>query len=400
MTAQYDLILVGGGLAGSTLARAMAERGARVLVVDRDREFQDRVRGEFMESWGVAEARKLGIDSLLREQVAHELRWVDLFSWDAPGIHRDIVATTPQQLPCFSFYHPAMQEALIGAAARAGAEVRRGVGAVEVRPGVPPGIVVQSNGHTEEFRARLVVGADGRSSTVRKSAGFQLRRDPERMLLAGVLLDNVHAPEDAGLLVVNANLGRIALVLPQGRGRARTYLGFHKESLTRFQGETHFPRYIEECMKTGVNLTFYEGAKIAGPLATFDGADTWVDHPYREGAVLVGDAAAATDPTWGQGLSLTLRDVRVLRDHLLATEDWDAAGHAYAREHDRYYGVIHTITGWFTDLDLGTGPEAEARRARALPRMIQDPARRPDLLFSGPDMPADETVKRRFFCDD
>jgi 2-polyprenyl-6-methoxyphenol hydroxylase-like FAD-dependent oxidoreductase len=43
-------------------------------------------------------------------------------------------------------------------------------------------------------------------------------------------------------------------------------------------------------------------------------------HPYRRGVALVGDAAAVSDPSWGQGLSMTLRDVRVLRDQLLASE--------------------------------------------------------------------------------
>ena len=38
----YDIITVGGGLGGSTLAKAMAERGARVLVVERERHFKDR----------------------------------------------------------------------------------------------------------------------------------------------------------------------------------------------------------------------------------------------------------------------------------------------------------------------------------------------------------------------
>jgi menaquinone-9 beta-reductase len=33
---------------------------------------------------------------------------------------------------------------------------------------------------------------------------------------------------------------------------------------------------------------------------------------------LIGDAAAASDPSWGEGLSLTLRDVRLLRDSLIA----------------------------------------------------------------------------------
>ena len=53
---RWDLIVVGGGLAGASLARAMAAAGARVLVFERERRFRDRVRGEGMHPWGVAEA--------------------------------------------------------------------------------------------------------------------------------------------------------------------------------------------------------------------------------------------------------------------------------------------------------------------------------------------------------
>jgi menaquinone-9 beta-reductase len=53
----YDLITVGGGLAGSALAIAMAKHGARVLVIEREEAFKDRVRGEGITPWGVAEAQ-------------------------------------------------------------------------------------------------------------------------------------------------------------------------------------------------------------------------------------------------------------------------------------------------------------------------------------------------------
>jgi flavin-dependent dehydrogenase len=46
MVASYDLITVGGGLGGGALAGAMAERGAGVLVLERETNFKDRVRGE------------------------------------------------------------------------------------------------------------------------------------------------------------------------------------------------------------------------------------------------------------------------------------------------------------------------------------------------------------------
>jgi menaquinone-9 beta-reductase len=44
----YDIITVGGGLAGSALAKVMAEHGASVLVLEKETHFRDRVRGESM----------------------------------------------------------------------------------------------------------------------------------------------------------------------------------------------------------------------------------------------------------------------------------------------------------------------------------------------------------------
>jgi 2-polyprenyl-6-methoxyphenol hydroxylase-like FAD-dependent oxidoreductase len=99
----------------------------------------------------------------------------------------------------------------------------------------------------------------------------------------------------------------------------------------------------------------------------------------------------------GRGLQLTLRDARVLRDHLAAGDNWDAAAHAYARDHDWYYAVTHRVDNWFSELLLTHGPEADARRERALSLMAEDPTRIPDHVMSGPDLPADETVRRRFF---
>jgi flavin-dependent dehydrogenase len=46
-TGTYDIITVGGGLGGASLAKAMAEHGARVLVLEREQQFKDRVRGEW-----------------------------------------------------------------------------------------------------------------------------------------------------------------------------------------------------------------------------------------------------------------------------------------------------------------------------------------------------------------
>ena len=121
----YDLITIGGGIAAASLAKVMAEADKRVLVLERETIFKDRVRGEFMVPWGLAEALALGVEQALREAGAHDLPKFE-FRLGSPGEARDFTSTTPQQLPALSFYHPAAQEALLSAAAQAGTEVRRG----------------------------------------------------------------------------------------------------------------------------------------------------------------------------------------------------------------------------------------------------------------------------------
>ncbi len=116
--------------------------------------------------------------------------------------------------------------------------------------------------------------------------------------------------------------------------------------------------------------------------------------------MLIGDAAGATDPIWGQGLSFIMRDVRVLRDQLINHEDWVMAGHAYADEHNKCFTVLNTVQFWFERLLVETGPEADARRAQALPLWREDASRRVDTFSSGPDHPVDETIRRRFFGEE
>jgi choline dehydrogenase-like flavoprotein len=96
---EYDIVTVGGGLGGSSLAKVMAEKGARVLVLEREREFKDRVRGEAMVPWGVAEAQELGIYDLLCETCGHKAWWFDVFLGPLQIMHRDLQATTPRNTP-------------------------------------------------------------------------------------------------------------------------------------------------------------------------------------------------------------------------------------------------------------------------------------------------------------
>ena len=122
--------------------------------------------------------------------------------------------------------------------------------------------------------------------------------------------------------------------------------------------------------------------------------------PYREGVALLGDAAASSDPTWGQGLALALRGTRILRDALLQDGDWEASGNEYASEQNKVYEKVRMVTSWFREFFLVTGAAADARREQAFPLIGQDPTRVPDLMFSGPEVPIDANSRVRFFGED
>ena len=396
----YDVITVGGGLGGSALALSLAREGLRVLVLERETEFKDRVRGEGLLPWGVNEARDIGVYDLLMNSCGYKIDYWTSHSWrQRPP--RDLNATTPRSSHCLAFYHPAMQEAMLGAAEQAGAEVRRGVTVRGVESGQSPVVIVENDRGRETIGARLVVGSDGRASRVREWIGLGADRDPDCLAVCGVLMEGVGGARDSVHVFRKADIGQGVLFFPLGDGRIRTYFIYCKSGVRRgLSGAANVPRLLRACVETGVPEDWLEGAKACGPLAEFDAADSWVKHPYKDGVALIGDAASSNDPSWGNGLSLTLRDARALRDALLADDDWDRAGNTYGTVHDQHFGAINKVTRWLTSLMYQVGPEADARRAKSFPLMEKDRGRSLDYIALGPETPHDEKARRRFFGEE
>lgn len=392
-SSQFDLIAIGGGLGASALAIAMARKGARVLILEKETAFRDRVRGEYLGPWGVAEAKELGIADLLTSQCAKHLPWIEMGFGP-----RDLRETTPQKLASLAYSHPEMQEALLGEAERAGAQVRRGSIVQSVEPKINQSVVIARNGKDDRFTARLVIAADGRGSAVRKWAGFVTQKNVQPFQFAGVLLTGVSTREDGAMFLFNPEHGLVVGVIPQTKQRCRAYLGYPTTNGLALQGAERLSAFLAESQKVAPTIQeAYQRVESIGPLATFEAGESWVEHPYRDGVALVGDAAGTNDPTFGQGMPTTLRDVRVLRDALLAHSDWDQAGHEYARQHDIYFGNTRKVCGWLRTLFQDPAPQAQALRERAMPKLAEDQTRIPDHLFSGPEMPSDETVRARLF---
>src|SRR5262245_55808490 len=221
----FDLVTVGGGLGASALAIAMARAGARMLVLEKETHFRDRVRGEALTPWGVAEARELGILELLLKSCAHAVPWVDMGFGP-----RNLVATTLQKEPFLTYCHPEMQEVLLAEAERVGAQVRRGATVENVEPrgtgSANHPTVTARAGKAERISARLVVGVDGRGSAVRRWGGFSVQKEPLRFQFAGVQLTGVRSRDDLAIFIFNPELGMVLGMVPQTRGRFGPYLDY------------------------------------------------------------------------------------------------------------------------------------------------------------------------------
>jgi menaquinone-9 beta-reductase len=75
----YDVVIAGGGLAGSTLGGVLARDGLGVLVVEKEAAFRDRVRGEVTWPWGHSEALRAGLSPMLAQVGPVALPTIDVY---------------------------------------------------------------------------------------------------------------------------------------------------------------------------------------------------------------------------------------------------------------------------------------------------------------------------------
>ena len=248
----YDLIIVGGGIGGSALATVMARSGASVLLLERSEAFEDRVRGEWIAPWGVAETQRLGLYDLLVEAGGHHVTRHATFD---PALDPAKAEATALPLGFFKdgvpgplcLGHPHHCQTLFEATAAASADVRRGVTVTHVETGDAPAVAWEENGRSRRAKARLIVGADGRTSEVREAAKIRLHQDPPHHWFAGLLVeDAVGWDDDLQAIGTEGDFGFLAF--PQGGGRVRLYGGYALTSAGRFRGEEG-PATVPRCVR-------------------------------------------------------------------------------------------------------------------------------------------------------
>ncbi len=374
-----DVVVVGGGIAGATMALVLARAGLTVTVLEQQLSYRDRVRGEYMQPWGVAEAQHLGISQILVEAGGFFPRRIipydEINSPDeAEARARTLGELVPGVPGALCISHPAACLALSQAAETAGATVLRGIGRPTITPGSESAVAFELDGVEHRLSCRLVVGADGRSSTVRAQAGIRLLRDAPTHLISGMLVD--HVPEWPQDDIVMGTEGDVYfLVFPQGEQKLRLYVCTALDQRSRYSGTVGPRRFLDDFRGLSC-LPYHEAlgrATPIGPCATMSGEDTWTEVPFVEGVVLIGDAGGYSGPIIGQGLSLALRDVRLLSEILLEEPEWAPVRlERYGERHSEGLRRMRIVAALRAVLSAQFGPEAAARRAYFRDRVWED----------------------------
>ena len=181
MGKEFDVVVVGGRCAGSPLATLLARAGLSVALIEQATFPRDTLSNHTFQSAAIAFLKRLGVLSAVRATGAPIVNHLDIRQEEFRA--RVLVPQQPGDVGgAMSVRRLLLDPILMEAAPAAGAEVWMGakVTALVRDRGRVTGVRVARNGSEQALEARLVVGADGRNSTVARLAGsrkYNLHRE-------------------------------------------------------------------------------------------------------------------------------------------------------------------------------------------------------------------------------
>jgi flavin-dependent dehydrogenase len=297
---RFDVIVVGARCAGSPLAVMLAGRGLRVCLLDKARFPSETLSTHVIQPCGVAVLDRIGI---LEGILAAGAVPLTHFSFVSDVMRME--TTSYDDLfdhPAISMRRATLDRLLVDGAVAAGVEVRVGARVTGLlREGDRVSGVEIGD---EQLSARLVVGADGRGSTVAELAGARKYRlasserifswayfegvEPDGHLRLASLgdLTYVAGPTDGGLY--------LAAVCPPMEGRDAFLADREGGYLAGLQAWPELAGLVA-------------GARRSGPIRVMVSWHGYFREPSGPGWVLLGDAGNFKDPSPAQGMADALR---------------------------------------------------------------------------------------------
>lgn len=322
MSQDPDVLVVGGGPAGSTVARLLALGGWEVLVVDRARFPRPKPCGECVNPGAVAVLERMDLlETVLG--LAH----CRLDGWRLRTTGVDMTAAFGGGRMGLGVSRQLLDDALLRAARRAGATVLEGAQVQHVEPaqrGDPrPFVTIRVDGHIRTVRPRLVVGADGLRSKVARSLGLSSRGPGARKVSVTVHVTGPGLPQTTGVMDVRD--GFTLGVAPLGGDRWNvTLVADVNRDGHRLAGDPVALLADKLCARfPDFEWALADGPWVSGPF------DAPVRRSWAPGVVLVGDAAGYFDPFTGQGIYRALRSAELASEAVRQTLEQPSGGWAH-----------------------------------------------------------------------
>lgn len=334
-----DVVIVGARMAGSAAASALAAAGRHVVALDRAGFPSDTVSTHLLFPGGVAELRALGALERVEALGAPRLP-VGL----AGGAGRTIRARFPPVEGvdyALCVRRTGLDAALVATARAAGAEVRerKKVTQLITRDGRACGVRYRDrDGGENEIRAPLVIGADGRRSTVARLAGVQdawLRRPSGRAAYYGYWSEGL--PEWRRTAAQWRSGAELGTAFPCDGGLTLVLLQTPVARVPEFRGDpvAAYLATIESMPELAARL---RGGELVGKVRSATDIASYFRESAGSGLALAGDAGHFKDPVTAQGIRDALRYGRRLGEIAAPVLDdpvrLDSAVSRWQRERD------------------------------------------------------------------
>jgi flavin-dependent dehydrogenase len=320
-----DVIVVGGGPAGSATALRLARAGVAVTLIERARFPRRKVCGEYQNSGAIEALDALGLLDPVRA-VAHPLRGIRLVATGAAPVE---LAFTRMALACD---RATLDALILAAAVGAGVHVVHGrVEGLVVDPADRvAGVTYRDDaGERRTVRARYVAGADGAGSLVARKLGLTLApRRARRFAIGG----HYRGFGDLdGWVEMYVGGGAYFALNPLDASRANVMVVVGQAALERWSSDVD-EGVRGKAAELGAGRRSFAGAQRIGERVSIGPLAHRVRSPVAPGAILVGDAAGFLNPFTGQGVFLALGGAEAAATAILdALRDRSAEAGAFAR---------------------------------------------------------------------
>lgn len=324
-----DVLIIGGGPAGSALAFYLAKQNIKVIVIEAQKFPRDKICGDGVSPIALAELSRIGITDLEQFSKLNEINKVGLFIEDQKVT---IDLSKPEHLPFHARIIPRihLDNWIYLAAKKAGAVYYEDTRLCNYS--IEESLVtaeLKQAGQTLKVKAKMIVGADGSNSTVARLFNGSKAIDDYQLLGLRAYYENVNGPSDrVDIYFSGANFPGIYWMFPIGEHAAN--IGLAMVSKTLPKSEQHVKSLLTNHINSNKDIVERIGngiikGKISGWPLTFYNPKNIISSNRM---LLVGDAAGLINPLSGDGIQYALLSARWAAESIIpcvANNDYSSA---------------------------------------------------------------------------